>query len=100
MSNILLSQIPLEQLKVELLERFRSELQLLNQEKSQKSSLEQLLTRKQAAAILGVSLPTLDDWTKKGEIVCYRTPSGSGKRYKSAEVQNALVKIKTFKKSL
>jgi len=97
MSNIILSQIPLEQLKVELLEGIRAELQLLNQEKNHQSNLGQLLTRKQAAALLGVSLPTLDDWTKKGEIVCYRTPSGSGKRYKYADIQNVPVKIKTFK---
>lgn len=97
MNHLLLSQIPLEQLKVELLEGIRAELQLLSQEKNHKSSFEQFLTRKEAAALLGVSLPTLDDWTKKGEIICYRTPSGSGKRYKYADIQNAPVKIKTFK---
>ncbi len=97
MSKLLLSQIPLEQLKIELLEGFRAELQLFSQEKNHQNITDTLLTRKEAASILGVSLPTLDAWTKTGDIVCYRTPTGAGKRYKSSEIQSALVKIKTFK---
>jgi hypothetical protein len=99
MSNLLFSQIPLEQLKIELLEGLRAELNLLNQEKNNKSSFDDLKTRKEAAAFLKICLPTLDAYTKRGQIECHRTPSLSGKRYKITDLQNALVKVKTFKKN-
>jgi len=53
----------------------------------------ELLTRQQTAERLKISLPTLNELTKAGKIIGYRI--GNRLRYKAAEVQQALTKIKT-----
>jgi excisionase family DNA binding protein len=52
-----------------------------------------LLSRIQAAELLGISLPTLLDWTKTGKITGYRIASRV--KYKRNEIVNSLSKIKT-----
>ena len=52
----------------------------------------ELITRKEAAEMLGVSLPTLHCWTKDGRIPAYRI--GNRVRYKREEVLNSLRKIR------
>jgi excisionase family DNA binding protein len=59
---------------------------------SPKDTSTTLLTRKQTAALLGISLPTLSEWTKSGEITGYRI--GASVRYKKAEVEQSLSRIK------
>jgi excisionase family DNA binding protein len=51
-----------------------------------------LLIRKQTAALLGISLPTLNEWNKSGEVTGYRIRASI--RYKKAEVEQSLNKIK------
>ena len=51
------------------------------------------ITRKEAAKVLGVSLPTLNEWTKTGIVQGYRIASRV--RYKRAELETSLSKIKT-----
>ena len=51
------------------------------------------LTRKEAAKVLGVSLPTLNEWTKTGLIIGYRIASRV--RYKRNELETSLCKINT-----
>lgn len=55
----------------------------------------ELLTRKDTAILLGISLPTLNDWTKRGLIPSFRISSRV--RYKKTEVLNSLTKVKTLK---
>ncbi len=50
-----------------------------------------LLTRKQTAKLLGISLPTLSDYTKKGKLRSYRL--GGSIRYKESEVLASLEKL-------
>jgi excisionase family DNA binding protein len=57
------------------------------------TSNEEFLTRKQTAKVLGISLPTLLQWTKTGKITGHRI--GSRVRYKRSEIDSSLVKIKT-----
>jgi excisionase family DNA binding protein len=52
-----------------------------------------LITRKQAARTLCISLPTLHDWTKTGKIIAYRI--GSRVLYKPTELLSALTQIQT-----
>lgn len=52
-------------------------------------------TRKETAAILGISLPTLNEYTKKGILVGYRI--GSRVRYKTAQIDEALKQIQSLK---
>ena len=49
------------------------------------------ITRKQVGETLSISLVTVDDWTKRNLLTAYRI--GNKKRFKRAEVENALTKI-------
>lgn len=51
-----------------------------------------LLSRKETAALLGISLPTLNDWTNKGVLKSHLI--GRKVFYKVDEVNNALVERK------
>lgn len=48
----------------------------------------QILTRKEASEILGVSLVTLNTWSKSGVVPCHRV--GTRIRYRFNDIQNAL----------
>ena len=52
------------------------------------------LKRKEAAARLRISLPTLDKYTASGQIPASRLPSG-GIRYIESDIYAAMNKIKT-----
>lgn len=54
-----------------------------------------LLTRHQTARFLGISLPTLHDWTVNGKITANRI--GTRVRYYQTDVEAALQRIKTAK---
>lgn len=57
----------------------------------------ELLTRKETAKLLRVSLPTLHDWTKRGIIKGYRI---EGKvYYKKSEIEESLTAIQAHKYS-
>lgn len=56
-----------------------------------------LLTRKETAALLGISLVTLHKWTNQGRLTAYRIETSV--RYKADEVNNALIQIKPTKYS-
>lgn len=53
------------------------------------------LTRKETADLLGISLVTLNDWTKKGVIKAYRINTRI--RYKSNEVEKAINEVESLK---
>ena len=55
----------------------------------------EFLNRKQVADVLGISLVTLNDWTKRGLIPALRI--GTRIRYKKAEVFEALKQVETLK---
>lgn len=52
---------------------------------------DELITRKQTAKILGVSLPTLSYFVKSGKLVAYRV--GVNVRFKRSEIETSLKKI-------
>jgi len=60
---------------------------------SQTSNDEKLITRAEAAQLLGVTLPTIHSWTQKGVISAYRI--GNRIRYKHAEIMETLTNNKT-----
>jgi len=53
------------------------------------------LTRKQTAQMLGISLPTLHEWTLSGRIKAYRISRLV--RYKRSDIHAALKSVKTMK---
>jgi len=56
---------------------------------------EELLTREEAAHLLGITLPTLRDYTRRGLVEGYRI--GTRVRYKRTEVLNSLQRIRIAK---
>jgi excisionase family DNA binding protein len=93
MQDLILSHFPLQQLKTEISEdvfkRIAPLLETVNVPKPET----QLLSRKEAAKLLGVSLPTILEWTKTGKITGYRISSRV--RYKRSEIESSLSQIKT-----
>jgi excisionase family DNA binding protein len=55
----------------------------------------ELITRKETAQILGISLPTLNEWTKNGTLPAQRI--GTRVRYNRANVYNSLKDVETLK---
>lgn len=53
----------------------------------------ELLTRQQAAKVLGISLPTLNEWSKSGIITGYRISTRV--RYKKSELEKSLLQMQT-----
>jgi len=93
LQNLLLSSFSLEQFKTEISEDVFYKIAPLIQSVQQPVKETELLTRKEAAKLLGVSLPTILDWTKTGKIIGYRISSRI--RYKRSDLENSLSKIKT-----
>lgn len=60
---------------------------------SAKPSDTEWITRKEAAKMLGVSLPTIHAWIKSGKITAYRINTRI--RFKKSELQDSLKQIKT-----
>ena len=76
-----------------LLQHFQ--LSVTTQNHSKDSNPDELITRKEAAIILGISLPTLHDYTTRGVIPAYRI--GSRVRFKKVEIIDCLQKVQTKK---
>ena len=51
----------------------------------------EFIDSKEAAKILGVTLPTIFDWRKRRIIIAYRI--GNKIRFKKSEIENSLTKI-------
>jgi excisionase family DNA binding protein len=92
---VLFTQIPFEDIKCALTVIVRNELKSELQALVPTTKPEDLLSRKQTAKVLGISLPTLHLWTLEGKIPAYRIASRV--RYKRSEVEQSLTIIKSAK---
>ncbi|MFT3884648.1 MAG: helix-turn-helix domain-containing protein [Flavobacteriales bacterium] len=90
-TSVVLTPVPLDQLEQRIAEVIRKELDARDT-KDRPSPNDELLTRKAAAEVLGVSLPTLHEYTQRGIIPAHRL--GSRVRYKRAELIAALESIR------
>ncbi len=97
MQDIILSQITRSELKSDISDTIKRELQPLFTalQQTQSSSAQKYLTRKETAKKIGISLPTLNEWTKTGLVRGYRIASRV--RYKEDEIEAALIQIKTVR---
>lgn len=59
------------------------------------SNLPEYSTRKEVAVLLRISLPTLDDYIKRGVIEAERI--GGRIRIRSSEIENAMTKVKSLR---
>jgi excisionase family DNA binding protein len=82
-----------ENLRVLIAETLRTELSSYFSKDEQ--SDDRLLTRKQVAERLGISLPTLNLWTKEGIVPAVRL--NSSVRYRMADVEAAMQDVKSVK---
>lgn len=91
MNQLILSPITLSDLKTAITDVVRTEIknELLTLSVKQP---EDLLTRKETAEILGVSLVTLHEWTISGKVPAYRI--GSRVRYKRQEIEQSLTAVR------
>jgi excisionase family DNA binding protein len=87
------TSLPLEQLKTEISKEILERITPILQGVNNSTPTTELLTRKEASKLLGVSLPTLLDWTNSGKIIGYRIASRV--RYKRSELENSLSRIKS-----
>jgi excisionase family DNA binding protein len=93
MQNNIFTSLPLEQLKIEISKEILERITPILQGVNNSTPPTELLTRKEASKLLGVSLPTLLDWTNSGKIIGYRIASRV--RYKRSELVNSLSQIKS-----
>lgn len=87
MQDVILSPISLGELRALISETLEVQVNRILEEQT-KTVFPELLTRKETAKILGVSLVTLNEWQKTGKVPAYRINTRI--RYKSAEVLNCL----------
>lgn len=86
---------------IENWDEFRNELtrilrdELNSQVKQVTPENDEFITRKEAAKILGISLPTLGKWTKEGRVPAFRISSRV--RYKRHDVIDSLNAVKAVK---
>jgi len=92
MTNNIFTSLPFEQLKNEISNEILDRITPLLQSVNKPTPTTELLTRKEASRLLGVSLPTLLDWTKTGKVTGYRIASRV--RYKRTELENSLSQIR------
>ncbi|KQB43461.1 Excisionase family DNA binding domain-containing protein [Flavobacterium daejeonense] len=91
MAKMMFTTIELPELKKIVEDAILNQLKNFVPVVEQKNS--QLLTRKQTAEMLCISLPTLHDWTKTGLIKAHRI--GNRVLYKFDEINNSLRQINT-----
>jgi excisionase family DNA binding protein len=72
----------------------RSEMNAVLDTRDKKNNPEKIHSRADAAKHLGVSLSTLNDWTKQGLIECHRI--GGRVFYKHSAIESALKRIKKY----
>lgn len=76
--------------KEELKELFKDVLKEFKSDAKQELSDDPLIDKKEAAKILGVSVPTIDNYRRNGNIPSYRI--GASVRFKKSEVIKAMTK--------
>ena len=96
MEKFILTSVPMDQLQMAISEAVKSE--FLNFNKIVPPEEPEYITRKETGQILGVSLVTLNEWSKTGIVQGYRI--GSRVRYKKTEVLNSLTKMRTGRAGL
>lgn len=91
MSTIQFIQITPEQLKLDILEGVKKEINLLKNEYQPKLPSE-YLTRNEVAEMLKVDLSTVHNWKKSGKLKAYSI--GTRVYFKRIEVEQSLIELK------
>lgn len=92
--KVILTSLPVEEIEGIITRAVQESISMLLTAQPQGDPSE-LVTRKEAALLLGVSLPTLHDYTTRGIIPGYRI--GTRVRYKKGEILDCLRKVQAAK---
>ena len=92
--ELVFTSLPLDEMEVMITRAVRESISTLAAQQPTDNHSE-LITRKQAAQMLNLSLPTLREYTVRGIVPSYRV--GSRVRYKKSEVINCLTKVQSSK---
>lgn len=95
MEKVFFTQVPIADLQGYIAQTIQRELSAILRADNPAPDPEELVTRKEAARYLGLSLPTLHDYTQRGIVTAYRI--GSRVRYRRGELSNALLKVQAAK---
>ncbi len=94
MENFIFTSVPIDQLQTAIKEAVKSEFLKINNIPPPEEV--EYITRKETAQILGVSLPTLNEYTKTGTIQGYKCGARSI-RYRKSEVLGSFEKLQQVK---
>ena len=94
MEKVVFTQVPIADLQGYIAQTIQRELSAILKADPAPDP-DELLTRRKAAGYLGLSLPTLHEYTQRGIVTAYRI--GSRVRYRRGELSNALLKVQTAK---
>ncbi len=96
-TEIILSGISFEQLQNSIKTIVQDEVQkiVVGLPQQPTEPTPELITRKETAQILGISLVTLNEWTKTGVIPAQRI--GTRVRYRKTDIYNSLKDVETLK---
>jgi excisionase family DNA binding protein len=95
MQEIILSGISFDQLQDSIRTTVKNEIEKIFIGLQKTATSPELITRKETAHLLGISLPTLNEWTKNGILPAQRI--GTRIRYNRADVYNSLKEVETLK---
>ena len=93
MGELILHQTPLVELEALISKAVAEQFRIYQPKPDQEPA--KILTRMEVAGILGISLPTLNEYTKNGTI--QGTRIGTRVRYRMADVEAALKNIRNVK---
>jgi excisionase family DNA binding protein len=96
MKDIHLIQISLEELEELISRAVRKEVEHIANSSGTKSS-RAILSRQQAADLLGISRPSLDKYTTMGLITAHKIPGSKRVLYKESDLMDALEVVKVSK---
>jgi len=94
MEQVIFTQVPIADLQGYIAQTIQRELSAISKAEPA-TDPDELVTRKQAAKYLGLSLPTLHEYTVRGVVTAYRL--GSRVRYRKSDLQDCLLKVQTVK---
>jgi excisionase family DNA binding protein len=95
MEKVFFTQVPIADLQGYIAQTIQRELSAILKAEQTAPDPGELVTRKEAAQYLGLSLPTLHEYTQRGILTAYRI--GSRVRYRRGELSNALLKVQAGK---